>query len=567
MLELSLLAFIAPGASQAAELPAGWSAVTGDGWGKTVDFHTMLIQRGRAGSAAAVNGEVRGPGGAWRCFVQPSLGAKACGVWFHANQDLTAGFRCELGGNPGVGGFALKDAGGEVLWEDKWAPWSFYDAYVLEGVAEKGRVRVQMFGYDGQTLISQSDWVEVPAERTEGEGTLGAYTEDAIARFWSPEHSATPLSPITDDAPNKRRLVQGEDSDWALFGTGNWMWTDKNKVRVRQYADTERAWALNRSIRGANRVWRTFVRVHPPAGGAGLIFQADEKSEGGFNCWLGGTYGAGCLMLYRNGGPDKGGEALWASPQDKWHYDEDLLLQAETQDGKVRVQLLAGDATTVIAESPWIDKAPDEAAREGHLGFHTWKGSAEFWGFSEEAQPEPAQQLAGTESPLGPAWRVVDGDWKWATKSSLAQTGAADVASCIANQLTGAKGAWRCRVKLPEETKGAGLLFQVSPDLAEGFICLLGAGSIALYDLAQADAPRWESSEFEWEAGQEYVLEGLVQTDRVVARLLAADGKTVLDESEAVWVSDKNNDRMGHLGLTTRGGPAEFTGWSFEPER
>ena len=100
MLELSLLAFIAPGASQAAELPAGWSAVTGDGWGKTVDFHTMLILRGSAGPAAAVNQEARGSGGAWRCFVQPSLGAQACGIWFLANEDLTAGFRCELGGNP-----------------------------------------------------------------------------------------------------------------------------------------------------------------------------------------------------------------------------------------------------------------------------------------------------------------------------------------------------------------------------------------------------------------------------------------------------------------------------------
>lgn len=566
MLQLSFMPLMVAGSAATGQLPEGWTPVRGDGWGATTEFYTMAIQRSPEGAAAALSARTQGRRGAWRCFVQPSLGANTCGIWFHADRDLTRGFRCELGGTPGVGGFAIKDASGEVLWEDKWAPWNFYDAYVLEGIVEQGRIRAQMLSYDRATLVSQSDWVEVPEEQTEGEGSLGAYTENAIARFWGAEYAETALCPITDDAPNRRRLVQGEDPVWALVGTGNWMWTDKSKVRVRQYANTERAWAVNRSMRGANRVWQTFVRVYPPAGGAGLIFQADEKAEGGFNCWLGGTYGAGCLMLYRNAGPGKSGQALWASPQDRWHYEEDLLLRAETQDGKARVQLFAADAQTVIAESPWIDKAPEEAATEGFLGFHTWRGSAEFWGFSGEVQPEPPQQVAAAESALGPGWRVVSGDWEWATKSAIRQSGAADAASSVSSDISGARGAWRCAVKVPEGTKGAGLLFQVSPDLKEGFVILLSPEQVALYDLAQPDTPRWESPDFEWAAGQECLLEGLVQTDRVVARLVSADGKRLLTESPAVWVSDTNNDRVGHLGLTTRGGPADFSSWSFEPE-
>jgi hypothetical protein len=50
-------------------------------------------------------------------------------------------------------------------------------------------------------------------------------------------------------------------------------------------------------------------------------------------------------------------------------------------------------------------------------------------------------------------------------------------------------------------------------------------------------------------------------TDRVAVRLLAGDGERLLSECPAVYVSDANNHREGHLGLLTRGGPAEFSGW------
>ena len=553
-----------------ADLPDGWLVVGGGTWQRITDVRPMLILRSREGATSAVKESARGTHGAWRCLVQPSLGTMACGIWFQASRDLSTGFRCELGGNPGVGGFALKNADGKVLWADEWAPWIPYGAYVLEGIIEKGRVRVQMLGYDGTTLISQSDWVTTRATNTDRKGSLGVYTENGIARFWGAERSETPLCPMTDDAPNKRRLVQSKNSEWVLFGTGNWMWTDKHKVRVRQYARTERAWALNRSIRGPRAIWQCAVRVHPGAGGAGMIFQCDMKCRGGFNCWLGGKHGAGGLMLYHNGGPGKRGQALWSSKQDKWHYDEDLMLHAETEGAKVRVRLLAGDGKTTIAESRWIDVPEKDAKRRGYMAFHTWRGSVEFWGFSGTTQAASTVRPTAKAKPeLGPGWVVAgDGKWVWQDKgkSALRQTAQARSTSCLNTGVRGTRGAWRCVVKIAEGTEAAGLLFQADEKLREGFLCMLTPGRLEFHDLSQKGGPRWVDAECKWETGRPYVLEGLVQTDRIAVRLLAADGKSLISESPEVYVSDQNNERRGHIGFTTRGGPAEFSSWSFVAE-
>lgn len=553
-------------------LPPGWQAVRGDGWRTAIDLRVLLAQTSHRGSAVALSESVRGTGGAWRCLVQPSLGANACGMWFQASRDLAKGLRCELGGNPGVGGFALKDAGGNVLWEDRYAPWQFYNAYVLEGVVEKGRVRVQVFHYDGKTLISQSDWLEA---RTAQVGNLATYTQDGAARFWGAELAEVPLSPITDDAPNRRRLVSSADSPWALFGEGNWMWTDGRKARVRQYAKAERAWALNRSIRGTDRVWTCSVRTYAGTGGAGMLFRCDEQCKGGFNCWLGGSHGAGSLMLYHNAGPGGRGKALWSSKQDKWHYDEDLMLRAETRGGKVRVELFKSDDKGLLARSPWKDVPAAEQAREGYLGCHTWRGSVEFWAFSEGTQAAPVPTKPRERSPLGPEWAIVgDGQWQWAgsQKTALRQTSGTATTSIVHTGIRGARGSWRCTVRTDTETRCAGLLFQVDAKLREGFLCLLRPGRLSLHDLSQQTEQThqlkvsWESTSCEWQPGGSYVLEGLVVTDRVAVRLLSSDGKTAICESPEVYVSDRNNERRGHIGLTTRAGPGMFSSWSFTPE-
>jgi len=121
-------------------------------------------------------------------------------------------------------------------------------------------------------------------------------------------------------------------------------------------------------------------------------------------------------------------------------------------------------------------------------------------------------------------------------------------------------GARSAVIIIPEGT--GGLLFQTSGDLKDGFVALLTGRGAALENLA--GKVMWEDTKLQWKRGEQYVVEGEVMTDRVAVRVLAEDGKTVLSECPAVYVPDTNNSRTGYLGLTTRGGPAEFAGWGRE---
>jgi len=542
--------------------PTGWTVVSGDGWDQVVDLETMLVQRAAQGPAVAVSDRVQGGPGAWRCTVEPSLGAQACGIWFQAARDLSAGLRAELGA-PGQVGFALKDAKGEILWQDTWAPWTPYQAYVIEGIVEDGQARVQLLAYDRKTLISQSDFVALPEGATAADGCLAVYTENAVARFWGAERAEEPLAALTEDAPNRRRLAEGPNPEWALFGTGNWAWTDATRTRIRQSAMAERAWAADKGSRALRNTWQTWVRVSPGAGGAGIAFPTDDNANGGMMAWLGGTFGAGGLMLYTNSGPTGTGEALWSSPQDMWHYDEDLLIRAEAKGTEVRIQLLAADGATVITESPWVNVPADKIGHEGILAFHTWKGNAEFWGFREAAGG--AQQAGTTPSALGGKWLESGGAWAWANDdhSALAQGEAIASASCVNAEVEAARATWHCRVKVADAAGGAGLLAQVSQPLDLGFACLLLPGRAEMYDLGQKRA-LWTSDQLAWSPGTEYVIQAVVQTDRVRMRVLAADGQTVLAESPDVYIRDTNNDRIGHLGFTCRGSAADFSDWGVE---
>ena len=166
---------------------------------------------------------------------------------------------------------------------------------------------------------------------------------------------------------------------------------------------------------------------------------------------------------------------------------------------------------------------------------------------------------------LGANWLTKgDGKWEWGDddQTLLRQTEKPTSASCLNTTVTGARGTWRCAVKAPDGTTAAGLLFQVNKELTEGFALLLTPQGARLLDLGQKGRVLWESDKAKLTAGTPFVLEGLVQTDRLVARVLSADGKTVIVESPPVYVSDKNNEREGCLGVRTEGGVAEFPSWS-----
>lgn len=536
-------------------------------WVQVGDSRGTVKQAAEEGVGFALDPGVTGAQGAWRCWVEPALDTKEAGLWFQCGREGKAGFLCTLGGNPeGPLGFAIRDAAGKTLWADEWAPWHPYEPYVLEGIVEQGRLRAQMFRWDAKTLISQSDWIAVPEEETGRPGCLGFHTLNGIARFWGAQRSETPLCPITADAPNKRRLVQGKDSEWTILGPGNWMWTDAKRTWVRQYNMVERTWAIDRAITGVRRTWACHVRVFPGAGGAGMMFQGTEDAKSGLLCWLGGTFGAGCLMLYR-----LPGEALWASPTDRWHYDTEYVMRAIVEETSVRVQLLGADGTT-IAESPPVAVPAEETGRVGCLGFHTWKGMAEFSGFADATQGapgEPGPPPPPVTQTLGEGWVAQgDGAWEWGNDQHtlVRQPGACEVANVVTTAVTGAHGTWHCRVKATPKAQAAGLLFQVDRELKEGFAFLLvgpsGKGGARLQDAT--GRVLWEDAKCAWEPDTEYVLEAQVLTDRIAVRLLAGDGRTMVAESPAVYVSARNNERQGHLGFTTRGGGAAFWGWSLK---
>ena len=545
-------------AGRAAGLGPDWLAVRGD-WGWERELIHMVKQRSTGGVGVALCKKHSGTHGAWRAMVQPSIGTKDAGIWLLARQDLKAGFLVVLGGNPGVGGFALKSADGKTLWQDKWAPWQAYSPCLVEGVVERGKVRAQLFEGNGKTLISQSPWVDVPAQATEAAGMLGLTTRDGLARFWGAERAESPISPIVPDAPNKRRLVHGDDPSWTVVGPGNWMWKTGKRQRLRQYASIERTKAVHRAVKGVHRQWECRVRVDPGAGGAGMYFQCDETTERGLLAWLGGKHGDGSLMLYQ-----MPGRALWSGKQGNWHYNTDYVLRAETRKGEARVQLIEADGKAVIQDSKWV-KAGAAADTPGHIALHTWKGTAEFWGFSEATQaPATTAKTAVAAAQLGGGWTAHGGSWAWADKARtrLRQTARPRQAIALNAKIAGAEGTWRCRVSVPKGTAAAGLVFQASPDRKEGFACLLTAKGIALETLGGKTL--WADAKTRWTPGLAYVLEGIVMTDRVAVRVLAADGTTSLVQCPDVYVPDTNNARTGHLGLLTRGGPADFSGWELK---
>ena len=540
--------------------------VVGEGHWETLGEAPEVVWQGNPeGETSAVCPDAGGSGAVWRCFVEPSPETVEAGLWFAATQDLSSGFLLTLGGTPDVGGVALRDAGGAVLWQDKYAPWQCYTPYVLEGVVEPGRVRVQMLAWDRKTLLAQSDWIDAPQAKSRNgsdssryltDAVLAFYTKAGAARFYRWRRAEQALSPIVADSPTKLRLITDEDSPWVIVGPGDWKWTSAAHRVLRQGAKVERSTALNRDLGGAEGTWRCRVRVDEGAGGSGMAMAADDSLKTGFLVWLGGRYGDGGLMLYR-----LPLEALWSSPQGQWHYDTEYVLEGKIANGKVSARMLEADGETVIAASPEFDLTQEEKGRSGFVGFQTWKGTAQFWDFSEQTRAEASARVAqAAPSRLGKKWLILDGDWGWADKSAtmLQQNGEAGAA--INLELSGARCVFRGRVNPADGAKSASLLFQVSRDLKEGFECKLGQG-LRLESLDGRTL--WQRDDFEWRPREAYILEGIVITDRVLIRAYDSKGN-LLVESDQCFISDANNTRVGHLGFRSEG-PAEFSNWSVEP--
>ena len=387
---IALSAVLCVSSLHAGALGPEWAVGRGT-WRHDREIIPMVHQAAPTGRSLAVRRRAAPPNGAWRATVVPSIGCQEAGLQLGGTTNGIWGFEVVLRRSSAAGGFALRSLSvtGGSLWADKWAPWSPYEPYVVECVVESGRVRAQMFEWDGKTLVSQSPWIKVNGFGTLNPFLPGFCTRDGMARFWGLEHSDRPLSPIVPDAPNKRRLVQGDDSPWVIVGPGNWMWVTARKQRLRQYAAVDRSKVVNRSIRGVHRVWECCVKVYPSTGGAGLFFQANERAEG-LLAWLGGRPGSGSLMLY-----DRSLKNLWSGKQGHWRYNADYVLRAETRKGQARAQLLQADGKTLLQDTGWVKTA--SADTPGCIGFHTWKGPAEFWSFSEGANAPAASRASQNE--------------------------------------------------------------------------------------------------------------------------------------------------------------------------
>lgn len=557
LLPLLLLSVTVAGAEAGGPLGDEWETVGEGTWSVTGRNPQVVWQGNIEGATKAVNLNLDGPGNVWRCLVEPGINAKNAGIWFGAARDLSRGFLLTLGGAE-AGGVELRDAEGSVLWQDKYAPWTSYTPYMLEGVVEPGRVRVQMLRWDRETLLAQSDWIVAPGAEPRADDVLALHTDSSIARFYRWERANTPLSPIVPDSPTKMRLTNDKSGTWVIVGDGDWRWTSADKKAIRQGATVERSTAVNTSLGGAEGTWQCRVQVDKGAGGSGLVLLTDEKAQRGFLVWLGGTYGDGGLMLYR-----LPLEALWSSPQGKWRYDTEYVLEGAIQGAKISARMLHADADTVIAASPEFDLTEEEKDQTGFIGFQTWKGTAEFWGFSEQTRATPVETVAATPSPLGEEWRVLDGQWKWRNpeKSVLEGIAKDGAATALCLNARGARCLFRCRAVPKEGTQSVSLLFQVNPDLSQGFECRLENG-VLLQSLDGREL--WRKDDFAWKTGKAYILEGIVVTDRVSVRVLDDAGKALL-RSEECYVTQTNNDREGLIGFRIKGASAEFSEWSVTP--
>ena len=535
-----------------------WRDARDGDWRFTGDSHREIRQSIPDVRADLFQRIPRSQGACFRTYVELSPAGYRAGLWVGISENPANWLLLALDGQHEGRGFALLDSAGSTLWEDPWVQWTYYTPYLIECVLEPGRARVQMFGWNGVTLLSQSDWVALPRYDEGEEWIFGLHTDRAIARFQGWEVADQPTSPIVPGAPNKLRLVQQHDSEWSVVGPGNWMWSSPERVELRQTAQVERTTAVYSGVEQLDGVWRCQATVDPNAGGAGLLFRTDETASKGFSAWLGGTPGAGALMLYSLD-PLK---ALWSSEQGVWQFDTVYTIEARVENGTARARLLSEDGARELAGSPAFAMAELGAALGNFSGVQTWKGTARFRGIRVGSDLEGDRPMAAQMPDQPPGWQIVAGNWNWPETSerpTVIGDGTAEAARALCDRVSGARGVWSATVTPGPNAESAALWFQVNPALTGGFILRLEDSEAAL--LTVGGRVLWQTTSEHPLSNATYTLEGIVATDRVRVRVLDASRQPLVESSDC-YVSDTNNDRTGILGLEVVGGTATFSEWS-----
>lgn len=504
-----------------------------------------------------------GAGPCWRGILEAGPYPGRAGLYCGTDAAGAGGIAVELSGGDAPA-LVLRDPAGKVLWQDAGVGWYLYTPVWLEAVVEAGRVRAQMLAADGKELLAQSPWVACStAPGAAAAAGLAAFTAGNTARFTLLQRAVPPLAEVTPDNPSALRLP-GADGRWLVIGEGAWRWKNSGRQVVQQTRTVERTTALQTTPTPRDGTWRCRIRLQRGTCGGGMLLHADRDLQAGFLAWLGGTYGNGRLMLYR-----LPGQCLWSGNDGVWKWDTDYVLEASRQGVTLRARLLAADGTTVLAESPAVNLPQEDRERLGMLGFQTWRGTGEFTPdagavLAPAAAPPASAPVTAPVADLGNGWRAESGQWAWADAAHqrLQRRDREGTATARGTMIQGGRGTFRCRVSLAGAS-AASLLFQLSPDGREGFEARFDTDGLALR--SAAGQTLWQGGGTRCTGVGEFILEGVVTTDRVRARLLDASGR-MLAESVERYVSDTNNTRTGALGLRCESGPAEFREWSWTPE-
>jgi hypothetical protein len=448
-----------------------------------------------------------------------------------------------------IDGGTLRLAGpdGKEAWVDRGVGWSAYDPLWVEVVRSQNRLRVHMMLADGKTIVAMSPWLSWP--ETTPANALKLVTRRNTARFAFWGRTETPLTDYTPNNPSALRIPQAGDTSWSVVGGGAWRWRTTDRQRVQQIRPVERTTLVRTSALAAEGTWRAGIRLDKGTCGGGFLVQTDAEAGSGFLVWCGGKYGNGSLMLYRL--PLK---SLWSSPQGKWRWDTDYVLEATIEAETVRVRMLAADGETEIAASPRVPLLPEEKGRRGMVGYQTWRGTGSFRPAGDSADRTDQPTVAVQE--LGDGWQSASTRWTLTNGRLRGEPGDGAIeAHC--QTVRGARGVFRCRAI----SKGAtelSLTFQHAD--SAGFVCRLNGKGLAL---AEATGKvLWSDDKLKLKQGTSYQLEGIVDTDRVMIRVRDDSGK-VLAESVERYVSDTNNDRVGCLGVDCADGAAEFSDWGW----
>ncbi len=346
-------------------------------------------------------------------------------------------------------------------------------------------------------------------------------------------------------------------------------WQVGGRPPVIRQADSAAEAAAWVPVAGGGPCWRLIAEAGPFAGSIGVRWGTSDLAAPGWGVELTGSLEGEVLLR------DPAGTVLWRDHGIGWCAYVPLWVEAVEEKGRVRVQVLAADRETLLAQSPWF---PSEAAASGTGGMtlFTAGNTARFClaerGASPLAEFSPDNPSALRVPAFGDtAWAVIGGgSWRWrdGSRQVLLSTRPVERTTAFLTAPAPAEGTWRCRVRLDRGTCGGGLLVHADRDLGSGFLAWLGGtygdGCFMLYRYPLECL--WAGSQGVWKWDTDYVIEVTLRGGALAGRLLGADGVSVVAESPAIPIAAEKAPPPGMTGFQTWRGTGAFSQWTTPAE-